>query len=324
MKPVFHAGLFAASIAALPACVGPLDDPTLVHDLRILSMRSVPPEYMIGPCPQISSNPTQAEIVAAITQLAEEFAAAATNYQVSALVADPQGGGRVLQYQWTACVDPAPGDADVICPQEPPFVALGGSGGTAGVVSTTFTPTTDLLTAAFEDYQGLVLYGVRFMITLTVTTPDGSQQITGGKRVQLSCQLVPGQTAATNPTFTTISLDGTTWVSPGDPDVSGTTQHTVTPADPSSLEQHYVVPTYTGGSQALTEAWIYDYMATAGHYSSFELGGIDFSGQPVPIQNTWNALTTDPEEDVTYYFLVRNGRGGETWTTRQAHLIPGN
>ncbi len=315
-------GLAAATLAVVTACAGPQDDPTNVHDLRVLAARSEPPEYMLEACPAIDpSTADQNAIIAALTKLAEDYLAAAPAYKVSALVADPQGGGRTLQYDWIACVD-TPDSADVICTDQSPSDVLGSSQGPAGVVTTTFTPSTDLLTAAFETYQGLVLFGVRFMVTLRVKTLDGTEVLTGGKRVQLSCQLVPGQTAATNPAFTDISLDGQTWDPAGKPVVGGTTGHTVTPADPTSLEQTYVMPTYTGGSQQLTESWMYTFIATAGHFDNFETGGTDFQGQPVPIENTWGALSTDPEQDVTFYFLVRNGRGGEAWTTRQAHLVP--
>lgn len=312
----------ALGLLCLSACTGPKDDPTNVHDLRILAMRSEPPEVTIGACPQIDPNADQAAIQAALAQLAGQFAATAPTYQLTALVADPQGAGRTLEYDWIACPD-TPDGADVICTDQPSYVVVGGTQAPAGTPSMTFAPTIDFVSAAAQMYSALALFGIRFMVTLQVKTLDGSEVITGGKRITLSCQLVPGQTTATNPAFTTISLDGQTWDAGSDPTLAASQVHTVAPADPTPFEQQYVVPLYTGGSEQLTEAWMYTYMATAGGFDSLDRGGVALTGQTEPINDTWTAHSTDPEQDVTFYFILRNGRGGETWTTRQGHLSPG-
>jgi hypothetical protein len=60
-----------------------------------------------------------------------------------------------------------------------------------------------------------------------------------------------------------------------------------------------------------------------GVMSSYETGGTDFSGGVGGQDNTWKPdPTATTEQDVTFTFVVRDGRGGESWLTRTAHWTP--
>ena len=62
---------------------------------------------------------------------------------------------------------------------------------------------------------------------------------------------------------------------------------------------------------------------TSGTMSPYETGGTNLGGQVSKSTFKWmpDAVATEPL-DVTFYFVVRDGRGGESWLTRQLHWSP--
>src|SRR5688500_1753663 len=77
---------------ALVACVGPEDNPTSVKDLRVLGITLDPPELMAPSCPNPETGLTP-ELVAPLVR----------PVAFTALVQDPNGLGRKLQYEIWAC-----------------------------------------------------------------------------------------------------------------------------------------------------------------------------------------------------------------------------
>jgi hypothetical protein len=59
-----------------------------------------------------------------------------------------------------------------------------------------------------------------------------------------------------------------------------------------------------------------------GSFSPDETGGINVDGQQDPQSTEWSTGTAQPEQDVYFWFVVRNGRGGESWQKRFLHYIP--
>jgi hypothetical protein len=72
----------------------------------------------------------------------------------------------------------------------------------------------------------------------------------------------------------------------------------------------------------LTESWVIDWYTTLGSFSPDETGGINVDGQQDPQSTEWSTGTAQPEQDVYFWFVVRNGRGGESWQKRFLHYIP--
>ena len=75
-----------------------------------------------------------------------------------------------------------------------------------------------------------------------------------------------------------------------------------------SQRSDYLVTTFTGERRTLHEAWRYNFFTSRGSFSAPTAGGSDILGR-------------DDGEDggtATIWIVVRDGRGGEAWTARQA------
>ncbi len=280
-------------------CLAPLDDPTLVHDLRIMAMRAEPPDVLVDP-----DDPR--------TLLLPPF-------ELSALVADPLGEGRRLAYDWTACPE-----ADGLRCFDAGAAAfpIGAGEATAGVFTATFRPTLQFVQKAI-DRDRLKGFGyLPVMVTLRVRTIDGAEEVIGAKRVTATAKLVDGQAANVNPQLLDPTLDDEPWPDDRVPDLAAGTEYEVEPQPPGELEERYVVPEWGLTPKTLIERWQYTFAATAGHFSSYARGGAeDVTGKVEgPLASRWRAIPGDPAGEVTFYLVVRDGRGGEAWAVRRGRL----
>lgn len=289
--------------SVLASCVLPLDDPTNAHDLRILAMRAEPSEVMID--------------------LADLATLRPPSYAITALVVDPQGGGRELEYEFTACAE-----ADGLrCYDLAAPLVLARGLGPAGEWSTTFVPSESFLRGAFERDPARGFGGLRLLVALQVWPPDGARPIAGAKRVVFAVKQVEGQAANVNPRRVGLRVGP-----PGNPDkkpwpdhvvvpLAAGEMHDIEPEPPGDQEEPYVVPEFTGGSKNLTERWLYTYVATSGHFSRYHTGGADAVTGTVQtsVGSQWSAYPED-EGEVTFYVVVRDGRGGETWGVRRGTI----
>ncbi len=57
--------------------------------------------------------------------------------------------------------------------------------------------------------------------------------------------------------------------------------------------------------------------------SAYETGGSNLVGEEGRHRSEWTPSRTSTEPlDVDFWFVVRDGRGGQSWLRRQAHWTP--
>ncbi len=290
----------------LAACTGAVDYPSNLHDLRIVAMRSEPPEAVVGMSPQL---PT---------------------FHLEALVLDPAGQGRALHYAFRAC----------------PFNNLrceGGSGAidlaqgdvVDNIAATDFSPSLDFIQAAQKNDPASILFGAYLMVSLKVTTDDGAELVSG-KRVVLSLDRgspmfkqatklqLPSQTANKNPLEPVLLLgekpDGTPVAGGDRPAVAVSPAPTFDVKDAQDREEYTVIKYDLTTLGPLLESFDYTWYTTKGHFTPFGSGG-RVQGDPKD-QPTKTTLDLQGEEpgDFDIYVVVRDGRGGETWIRRAGRL----
>jgi hypothetical protein len=314
-----RAGVLGAWTLAAAACVGPMDNPSNVHDLRVLGVDLEPPEIMAPTCN--TSDPTVL------------LNAASAPVQYNALLADPDGGGRTIDYELYACAN----QADLTCStvSETLQLAVGATAASNGVDTvltlelspgpgSLFLPSTDgglptpLLEQVLNDdpYHGLG--GVLLPLVLHVTA--GTEEIYAQKLMVYSCPYFPDMTPQTTPHLPGLQANGVEWP----PDVTGVSDAglQITIDDVSKLEATYAVPDFNLQEVYLTESWLIDYYTTLGTFSPTETGGTDLGGQTTTNESQWSPPADATEQDVTFWFVVRNGRGGLSWTERLLHYSP--
>jgi hypothetical protein len=320
------------------ACSAGRDDPTTVHDLRVLGLSLEPPELLIPGCDAGlflalagTADGGRPTLDPALTR--ELFDLAARSLRFTALIADPDGGARPLDYRLRACA--SADDRD--CSDPGQSVELGAGTTTAGELGLTVAPAAQLLPDAAhtplvlaviqqDPYRGLG--GVRVPLVLELLGPGGREHLYAQKLMVYTCQLFPEQRQNVTP-----RLPGLTW-SVGDAGVEawpegevkrhqGRAEVTLQPVDFSALEEAYVVPSLSLTPIALQESWKLNWMTTSGSLGSYQTGGTDLGGTTQRHRNTWRPDAVASEGGrVTLWVVVRDGRGGESWLTRQIDWTP--
>lgn len=322
-------------IAALGlwACVQDQDDPTHVHDLRVLGMAFEPPEVLMEGCNvQTILGAVQAAgpdagsimIPPELQQLLARYAS--TQLEFSALIADPAGNGRQLSYALRACSK----RSDRQCDDPGQFVTLQSGTTTAGEFHATVRPgfqfledgTPLILDVVSEDtYKGIG--GIRLPVVLELSAPDTGEHLYAQKLMVYTCQFFPQMKQNVTPVLPGILWDGGVWAEDEVKEHSGRGRVPLEPIDFSDLQEPYVVPSLTLQPVDLVEAWKVTWTTTSGSMSSYNTGGTDFVGVVGRHNNGW---TPDPQattpQDVTLYFVVRDGRGGSSWVSRRVHWTP--
>ena len=310
----------AIFVLLLAGC-GTLDSPDLVHDLRVLAMRSEPAE-------QVFALPVYFDGGAVDGGLDLAAALAGLDVQpitVTTLFADPDGGGRSLHYQYAICAEL--GDGGRCDLSQPDAYALDEGdvtpdGGWAEL-SVTFTPKVSLLAAAV---QADAFHGFDYLpVPVQLHLSAGSDEIFAYKRLVFSYafagQAVPPPNQ--NPYIPLLLLDGEPWSASAPPVLVDRRDYEVSPAIPDGGEEAYARATFEGGSIDFKESWRYSFLATAGAFSSFSTGGqSSVVGSANPTDSSWTPADSDAAQDVTYFVIVRDGRGGEGWTVRHARFAP--
>lgn len=83
------------------------------------------------------------------------------------------------------------------------------------------------------------------------------------------------------------------------------------------------MPSFQLSPVSLKEAWKVSWYTTMGTFGSHNTGGVDLGGQSGRHRNQWQPDTTaTAAQDVTLTFVVRDGRGGESWIKRKIHWTP--
>ncbi|NVJ28453.1 MULTISPECIES: hypothetical protein [Myxococcus] len=290
------------------ACVDPDDKPSNVHDLRVLGIAVERPELMAPTC----------ELTAeALEVLTDEV-----SYR--ALVVDPLGEGRSIAYTLWACADPE----DSLCENTAARVQLAQGTTTAGELVLPIRPGASTLpdgtllldkVRQADPYQGFG--GLRMPLVLNLTA--GSEAIYAQKLMVFSCPLVPGMAPNQQPELQGLRLEGEPWAEEALPELTGQGPFVITAEDVSALEESYVVPGFRREAVSLKEAWSISWHASLGEIPDEETGGADFNGEPGRHRVEWEPPEKDGvAQEVTFWAVARDGRGGSTWLIRKARWTP--
>ncbi len=311
--------LVLALFLSAAGCVGSQDNPTNVHDLRVLGASFEPPEIFAVSCYDDSA-----------------LAVFASPVVMTALVADPAGAGRSIDYDLRVCAS----QGDTTCTGDGALTLTRGSTGPGELVvkdvPASFNPNlrlplmpgaqlvdggTPLLEEVVEHdlYQGLG--GIRLPAVLHVKA--GDEEVFAKKLLVFTCKLLPEMTPNHTPRLPGLLLEGEPWPDDALPDLQGSGPFAVEPEDFQDRLEPYVVPSYSLKPVHLSELWIISWRADMGTFSEGDTGGTGFDGIAVAKHHTeWTPGPDATERDVTFWAVVRDGRGGESWLVRKAHWRP--
>lgn len=328
--------LLVAAVVGGTSCLEPMDEPTTVHDLRVLGMSFTPPEVMVPQCDPsllvglagavdgglVSVDPMLQLKLLIYLSIPLEF---------KALIADPAGNGRELDYRLLGCASTTDRD----CNAENQFVEIRSGTTTEGeltleklVIGTQeiHDSITDagrpLLFEVINNDTFKGLGGIRVPIVLDLKARDTAEHIYAQKLAVYSCQFFPQQKANELPVLPGMLWNGESWGEDEVKQAQTLAEVTIEPVDFSALQEPYVVPSIMVQPVSLVESWKLNSVATMGTFSTYELGGTGFDGVSERYKNTWKPEPSATEQDVTMYFVVRDGRGGQSWLIRHAHWKP--
>lgn len=328
--------LLPLTVAAVVAagCLPPQEQPTTVKDLRVIGMSFEPPELMAGNCATLlGRGPADAGIDLSLLVLALPV-------RLTTLIVDPRGEGRSLSYELRACAN----TGDRTCSNTGDFVILDAGTTAAGELVQSFSLTsvpakdggffpdvltledgtdggTPLLQEVIEQDSFKGLGGIRMPVVLNLR--GGSEQLYAQKLMVLNCKLFPDMKQNVTPVLPGVTLAGDEWREDQIPTVTGRGPFRVEPLDYSALEEPYVVPSFSLSPIRLNESWKIAWFTESGEMSPYETGGTNVAGMSGQKGSRWTPdSTVTTERDVRFYFVVRDGRGGESWLQRTLHWKP--
>jgi hypothetical protein len=290
------------------ACVGSEDTPSNVKDLRVLAMRFDPPELLADTC---STDPA----VLADTLVRP--------VRLTALIPDPAGNGRDLDYTLWACAS----QDDDTCREDRVELARGVTKGGELVVDLFPGPGasrlgdgTFLAQRILEKdlYNGLG--GLRMPLVLWVR--GGGEQVYAQKLMVYGCRFFPEMKPNVQPRLPDLLLEGEPWVEGVPRKLSGPGPFKVEPPDFSELEEAYVVPSFELKPIQLQEAWELAWHATLGSFSPNQTGGADFGGGKERHRVEWRPPQDAQAQEVRFWVVARDGRGGMSWVERTVKYTP--
>ena len=320
------------------SCVPPTDDPSQVVDLRVLAINFEPPELMASNCDALLNQSDGGEID--ITG----FLAFARPIAMTWLIQDPKGEGREIAYDVKACAN----QGDFKCENEGDFVELASGVTKAGELKRVLTPgfsfvdvppdggigsgTPLLLEVGTQDtFRGIG--GLRMPIVIHIKA--GSEETYAQKLMVFSCRIfpemkpnvspaLPGMTYTTNESRRVGADDGGVWGESDLPVFAGKDGGIrFEPLPFTHLQESYVVPSFQLKPLGLVESWKISWHADLGRVSPNETGGVGFDGEEEKHRVFWSPLIAEnTEQDVNFWMVVRDGRGGQTWIHRTLHWKP--
>ncbi len=334
---------FALSVLfALATCAPNAPDPSTVNDLRVLGMQFEPPEVLVKQCNAavlqglLAAGADGGSLANVDPRLLPQLLVLATTpLEFRALIADPNGNGRALDYRLLICTDASDrGCANASRVVEVASGQVSGSGDLALTVSlvsdlaanpptlrTVADGTSVLLDVVQQDpYRGLG--GVRVPVVLELTAPDTGEKIYAQKLMPYTCGFFPDMEQNVQPVLPGVTVRDGGWAENEVIDLSGKEAISMNPEDFSALEEEYVVPSLQLQPVHVTETWKVAHYATSGTMSPYQTGGTDLGGQDARHHFKWSPDPKAAAQDVTFWFVVRDGRGGQSWLTRKAHWSP--
>lgn len=326
--------LLSSLLLGFTGCVTGQDNPTTVHDLRVLGMRLEPPEVLMTGCNvQLLLGAAAGSSDGGTIMLPPQFQAllalyASTPVDFTALIADPAGGGRSLDYRLLACANR--GDRD--CNNEGDFVELKSGTTTGGELELNIAPgiqflddglATPLLLEVINQDTFKGLGGIRVPVVLELSASDTGEKIFAQKLMVYTCQFFPNMKQNVTPQLPGILFDGDPWLEGEVKKVRGKQEFPLLPVDFSALEEAYVVPSLALEPVELVESWKVTWMTTSGTMSSYTTGGTELDGTTARHSSKWTPdLALEEGKDVEFYFVVRDGRGGNSWLRRSLRWEP--
>jgi hypothetical protein len=326
-----HAATMAVALMLGTGCTPDFDDVWQVKDLRILAIKADPPEVLAR----------------------GQDALGATSFppvEITTLVVDPrldpQKGART--WHLAACT---PEERTCVDAHRSVVVAAGRT--PLDQIKGTFTLTPDLLQAAIQKDNLRGFGGVPIHLHLRIWDPELVEPVEaikrlvygvsdfpvqvppaegtlggacrGGKECDagLSCDSgqcirVPNQ----NPALEKITADGKP-IPDQDWEVAAGEVVKLLPAAREGDDEPYWVNTFTGGTRKLDEYVSYAFFVTSGKLKNATTGGpptVFAKKKSVEdLSSEWTPLETG---DATLWVIVRDDRGGVSWTSHQARVTP--
>lgn len=323
--------LLAAAAAGGAACAS-FEDPDVVLDLRVLAMRASVPDQVIDVDLADPAGPP--DPIELLGQLVPS--------EMCALVADPAHERRI-RWSMTLCVL----NSDQLCSSEARRVLASGIAEDpelarpAPRLCATIVPDGNLLGVlleALEDDALAGLGGIDYGVSLAVGAEgdDPALDQLAGKRMRVAPRIPAARSANNNPTLRRIAatIEGRDVLLPEgrcvDQDAPaelrpGQTMR-LTPLEPEGVREVYVVPRLDGEQQTFTETLTYQWLASAGGFSSGSTGGPrDVAGNPAPLFTDYRAPAardlTGPT-DVQIWTVQRDERLGATWYESCVRVVP--
>ncbi len=326
--------LVLSTVLTFCACVTPQDNPTNVHDLRVLGMRMEPPEVLMRGCNvNLLLGAAAGAGDGGTIMLPPQFQAllalyASTPVDFTALIADPTGAGRSLDYRLLACANR--GDRD--CNNDGDYVELESGTTTGGELKLNVSPgiqflddglATPLLLEVINQDTFKGLGGIRVPVVLELSAADTGEKIFAQKLMVYTCQFFPTMKQNVTPVLPGLTFDGDPWPEGDVKKVKGKQELPFVAVNFTDLEEDYVVPSLELKPVALKESWKVSWMTTSGTMSTYNSGGTGFDGETERHFSSWRPdPVDDAEKDVDFFFVVRDGRGGNSWTKRSVRWIP--
>ncbi|HEY5951430.1 MAG TPA: hypothetical protein VIV40_38315 [Kofleriaceae bacterium] len=317
---------------------GSFEDPDIVLDFRVLAMSATVPEQIVD---IDITNP------APPTNLLDQLVPT----DVCALISDPNFDRRL---RWTMrmcnlnsderCPDGGPGAGAVIGSGLWDDPDLRTPSGTPPQLCATVPVDGNLVGVLLDSLDGdqyKGLGGVYYGVSLIVGGEDADPELDlyAAKNLRVQPRIPPELQANHNPSLTGIDVrlaedqafQPLTLKRCVDLDVEPiivTPKQKIrfTPIEPDGVREEYVVPTLDGMSRTFTESPTYQWLASAGGFSSSTTGGPrDPFGNPAPLFTDWTAPAAkdlDGPTDVSLWFVQRDERLGLAWYEACVRVVP--
>ena len=160
-------------------------------------------------------------------------------------------------------------------------------------------------------------------VVLELSASDTHEKIYAQKLMVYTCQFFPEMKQNLTPVLPGLKFDGDPWPEGDVKKVKGKQEFPMVPEDFTALEETYVVPSLELKPVNLTESWKVTWLTTSGTMSPYNTGGTDLAGQTSRHNAKWRPDQTATEaQDVDFYFVVRDGRGGSSWLRRSVRWEP--
>ncbi len=317
-------------LALLLAGCTTFEDPDIVVDLRVLALAADVPEQIV-------------DVDLANPQMPAQLLQQLVPAQVCALIADPAFERRI-RWKLSLCSygDYSRCDPDVMATLASGTIDDPDTATPHPTMCATVTPNANLLGVLLDTLSGDVLGGlggVDYLVELSVggADADPALDLYAAKNLRVAPRIPAARQANRNPSIDRIeaTIDG------GPPTVLGigrcvdaTPTLTVrpndkvrfTPIEAVDAREAYVVPTLDGTGRMFTESLTYQWIASAGGFSSGSTGGPrDITGNPPPLFSDWgapNAGDLSGPTDISLWIVQRDERLGVRWYESCVRVVP--